>query len=163
MMNISLIENIRSSLTHIHAFHLSVLLIQLILKVKIKLKLKLSSDRLVIIAKWLLKIARLACANKTKESITSQTIGSWDFWRVAGSAFNRNKSAVPPLFRNPELLCSTSDKTKFQVRIQRIKIDCWLIVNGCGGTFLQSLCLLRSERLYIMTSYQVIQGRSCLG
>ena len=34
-----------------------------------------------------LENAGLACANKTEESITSQTIGSWDFWQVAGSAF----------------------------------------------------------------------------
>ena len=33
-------------------------------------------------------------------------------WRVANSVFNKGKSAIPPLFNNPVVLSSASDKTK---------------------------------------------------
>ena len=36
-------------------------------------------------------------ANKTKESITSQELGSRDFWRIANSVLKKGKSAIPPL------------------------------------------------------------------
>ena len=35
---------------------------------------------------------------KQKESITSQKLGSWDFWQTANSVRNKGKSAIPPLF-----------------------------------------------------------------
>ena len=41
---------------------------------------KVSLGRLVINGKRFLKTAKIAYANKTKESITSQKLGSWDFW-----------------------------------------------------------------------------------
>ena len=50
--------------------------------------------------------------NKTKESITSNKLGSRDFWRIANSVLNKGKSAIPPLFNGPEVLSSTSDKAK---------------------------------------------------
>ena len=59
-----------------------------------------------------LEAAKLAYANKTKESITSQKLGSRDFWRIANSVLNKGKSAVPPLFNGPEVLSSASDKAK---------------------------------------------------
>ena len=50
--------------------------------------------------------------NKTKESITSNKLGSRDFWRIANSVLNKGKSAIPPLFNRPEVLSSASDKAK---------------------------------------------------
>ena len=47
-----------------------------------------------------------------KESITSQKLGSLDFWRIANSVLNKGKSAIPPLFNGPEVLSSASDKAK---------------------------------------------------
>ena len=38
--------------------------------------------------KRVLEAAKLAYANKTKESITSQKLGSQDFWRIANSVCN---------------------------------------------------------------------------
>ena len=60
--------------------------------------------------KRVLEAAKLAYANKTKESITSQKLGSSDFWRIANSVLNKGKSAIPPLFSCPEVLSSASDK-----------------------------------------------------
>ena len=61
--------------------------------------------------KRVLEAAKLAYANKTKESITSQELGSHD-WRIANSVLNKGKSAIPPLFNGPEVLSSASDKAK---------------------------------------------------
>ena len=54
----------------------------------------------------------LGYANKTKESITSQNLGSLDFWRIAKSVLNKSKSALSPLFNGLEMLFSASDKAK---------------------------------------------------
>ena len=59
-----------------------------------------------------LETAKFACGNKTKESITSQKLGFRDFWRIANSVLNKDKSAIPPLFNRPEVLSSTSDNAK---------------------------------------------------
>ena len=59
-----------------------------------------------------LEAAKLPYANKTKESVTSQKLGCRDFWRIANSVLNKGKSAQPPLFNGPEVLCSGSDKAK---------------------------------------------------
>ena len=56
--------------------------------------------------------AKLAYANKTKDSISFQKLGSRDFWRIANSVLNKGKSAVPPLFNGPEVLSFASDKAK---------------------------------------------------
>ena len=56
--------------------------------------------------------AKLAYANKTKEFITSQILGSQDFWQIVSSVLNKGKSAIPPLFSGLEGLSSTSDKAK---------------------------------------------------
>ena len=63
--------------------------------------------------KRVLEAAKLAYANETKESITSQKLGSHDFWWIANSVLNKGKSAIPPLFNGPEVLSSGSDKAKF--------------------------------------------------
>ena len=44
-----------------------------------------------------------------QESITSQKLGSRDFWRIANNVLNKGKSAIPPLF-NGQVLSSESDK-----------------------------------------------------
>ena len=59
-----------------------------------------------------LEATKTAYANKTKESITSQKLGSQDFWQIANSVLNKGKSAIPPLFNGPEVLSSASDKAK---------------------------------------------------
>ena len=62
--------------------------------------------------KRVLEAAKLAFANKTKESMTCQKPGSRDFWQIANSVFNKGKSAIPPLFNSPEVLPFASDKAK---------------------------------------------------
>ena len=47
-----------------------------------------------------------------EESITSQKLGSGNFWRIANSVLNKGKSAIPHLFNGPEVLSSASDKAK---------------------------------------------------
>ena len=44
--------------------------------------------------------------------MTSQKLRFRDFWRIANSVLNKGKSAIPPLFNGPEVLSSSSDKTK---------------------------------------------------
>ena len=73
-----------------------------------KVKFRQASNR----CKRVLEAAKLTYANKTKESITSQKLGSRDFWRIANSVLNKGKSAIPPLFNGPEVLSSASDKAK---------------------------------------------------
>ena len=73
-----------------------------------KVKFRQASNR----CKSVLEAAKLAHATKTKESITSQKLGSRDFWRIANSVLNKGKSAIPPLFNGLEVLSSASDKAK---------------------------------------------------
>ena len=56
------------------------------------------------IAKQFLKLQNYA--NKTKESITFQKLGSLDFWGIAYSVLNKDKYAILPLFNSLELLSS---------------------------------------------------------
>ena len=60
--------------------------------------------------KRVLEAAKLAYANKRKESITSQKRGSRDIWGIANSLLNEGKSAIPPLLNGPKMLSSVSDK-----------------------------------------------------
>ena len=62
--------------------------------------------------KRILEAAKLACPTKTKESITSQKLGSQDFWQIGNSVFNKGKSAITFLFNGLKVLSSTSDKVK---------------------------------------------------
>ena len=48
-----------------------------------------------------------------QEYITSQKLGSLDFWQIANSVLNKGKSTIPHLFKSQEVLSSASDKTKF--------------------------------------------------
>ena len=73
-----------------------------------KVKFRQANNR----CKRVLEAAKLAYVTKTKEFITSQKLGSWDFWRIANSVLNKDKSAIPPPFNGPEVLFSASDKAK---------------------------------------------------
>ena len=58
--------------------------------------------------KRVLEDAKLAYANKTNESITSQKLGCRDFWQISNSVLNKDKSAIPPLFIGLEVLSAAS-------------------------------------------------------
>ena len=73
-----------------------------------KAKFRQASNR----CKSVLEAATLGYSTKTKQSITSQKLGSRDFWRIANSVLNKGKSAIPPLFNGPEVLSCASDKAK---------------------------------------------------
>ena len=62
--------------------------------------------------KWILEVAQLTYATRTKESVISQKLMSHDFWRIASSVLNKGKSAILPLFNRLEVLSSASDKAK---------------------------------------------------
>ena len=64
-----------------------------------KVKLRKTSN----ICKRVLETAKLAYGNKTKGPITSQKLGSEDFWQIANSFLNKAKSATP-LLNSPEVL-----------------------------------------------------------
>ena len=63
---------------------------------KSKVKFRQASNR----CRRLLETAKLAYGNKTKDSITSKKLGSWDFWGIANSVLNKVKSALPSLFNH---------------------------------------------------------------
>ena len=73
-----------------------------------KVKFSQASD----CSKKVLEAAKLGYATKAKEFITSQKLGSWDFWRIAKSVLNKGKSAIPSLFNRPEVFSSAPDKGK---------------------------------------------------
>ena len=73
-----------------------------------KVKFRQASNR----CERVLEAAKRAYVNKTKESLSSQKLGSRDFWRITNSVLNNGKSAIPPLFNRPEGLSSASDKAK---------------------------------------------------
>ena len=58
--------------------------------------------------KRVLEAAKLGYVYKTKEFITSQKVGSWDFWQIANNILRKDTSATPPLFNTPEMLSSAS-------------------------------------------------------
>ena len=75
----------------------------------LKEKFRLASNY----CKRILEAAKLAYANKTKESITSQKFDSHDFLQIVNSVLNKGKSTIPPLFNCQEVLSSaSSDKAK---------------------------------------------------
>ena len=78
--------------------------------------------------KRVLEAAKLAYANKTKESITSQKRGSHDFWRVANGVLSKGKSAIPRVFNRPTVLSSASDKAKLLA--ENISLNSNLDVSG---------------------------------
>ena len=72
-----------------------------------KVKFRQASNR----CKRVLEAAKLAYANKTKESITSQNL-ALQTWQIANSVLNKGKSAIPPLFNSLEVLSFASDQVK---------------------------------------------------
>ena len=103
LMYIYHIENIRSSLIHApwfsatcaaaivhrnHFFHLH----HREKSFDCKVKFRQASN----CCKRVLEDAKLAYANKIKECITSQEVGSRDFWRIANTVINKGKSTMPP-------------------------------------------------------------------
>ena len=82
-MYISLIENINSSLIHLHGFHRNDFFCLHQNDKSSDSKVKFRQARSF--WKRVLEAAKLASANKTKEYITSQKLGSSDFWRIANS------------------------------------------------------------------------------
>ena len=64
------------------------------------------------VAKGFLNLPNLDMLIKKKESITSQRLGSRDFWRIGNSVPNKGKSAIPPLCIGLDVLSSASDDTK---------------------------------------------------
>ena len=60
-----------------------------------KVKFRQANNR----CKRVIEAAKLAYATKTKEYISSQKLGSHDFWRIANSVLNKGKSVIPPLFK----------------------------------------------------------------
>ena len=89
LIYISLIENIRSSLTHLHVLQLPVLLLYVI---KITffvctkrinlLILNWSSDRLVIVAEWFLKLPNLHVLIKQKSSLLPRNLALMTFSKL---------------------------------------------------------------------------------
>ena len=53
-----------------------------------------------------------------QKNITSQKLGCRDFWRIANSVLNKDKSPpILPLFNGQEMLSSASDKVKLFAKI----------------------------------------------
>ena len=50
-----------------------------------------------------LETTKGAYANKTKESIISPKLASQDFYGIANSVPNKGKSALSPLFNDPDV------------------------------------------------------------
>ena len=61
--------------------------------------------------KRVLKLPNLHMLIK-QESITSQKLGSRDFWQIANTVLNKSKSVMRPLFNGLEVFPSASDKEK---------------------------------------------------
>ena len=99
---------------------------------ELKVKFRQASNH----CKRVLEAAKIAYANKTKESITSQKLGSRDFRQIASSVLNKGKSAVPPLFKGPEVFAEN--------------VDCLL------KTFLRTLILMTRLSLYLFSLLEPI-------
>ena len=89
-----------------------------------KVKFRQASNRY----KGVLDAAKLASANKTKESITSQKLGSCDFRLIANNVLRKGKPAIPPLLNGPEVLSSASDIAKLFA--EHFSMNCNLDYSG---------------------------------
>ena len=96
---ISLIKNIRLSPTYLHGFLLLVLQSWFV-----EITFSVCTNKI--------NLLNLTCiyANNTKECITSQKPGSWDFWRISNGVIDKSKSTMPPLFNSPGLFSFVSNK-----------------------------------------------------
>ena len=66
--------------------------------------------------KKVLNDAKTQYANSTKSRITSQKLGSRDFWKIFNSVFNKGKSSIPPLLHGADVLTSSRDKAELFAR-----------------------------------------------
>ena len=143
LINLSLIKSIRSSLwfsapsaaSIVHRNHFFFHLYQKDKSSESEAKFRQASNR----RKRILKAAKLAYANKTKGSITSQKLGPRDFRQIANKVLNKGKSALPPLFNCTKMLSSASDKA-----------NCLL------KTFLRTLILMTRVSLYLFSLLELI-------
>ena len=64
-----------------------------------------------------------------KEYITSQKLGSENFWQNASSVLNKGKSDIPPLFNGLDVLASASDKPKLFAKnfSKNFNLDDWSV------------------------------------
>ena len=62
--------------------------------------------------KRVLNNAKSSYADRTHIRISSQKLGSRDFWRIYNLIVNKNKSLIPPLINGPEVLTSAKDKAE---------------------------------------------------
>ena len=143
---ISLIENIRSSLTHLHGFQLLVLLPQFIeitffvCNKRINLLiLKLSSDRLVIAAKRFLKLPNLCMLIKQKSPLLPRNLNLRTFG---------------------ELLIVFSIKVNLLYLLYSASWRCYLLhlikQNCLLKTFLRTLILMTQVSLYLFSLLELI-------
>ena len=63
-----------------------------------------------------LEAAKLAYANKTKDSITSKKLGSQDFRQITKSVLNKGKSTITFLFNGLEVLSSDLIKQNYLLK-----------------------------------------------
>ena len=92
------------------------------------------------VVKRFLKLPNLHMLIK-EESITSQKLGSQDFWQIANSVLNKGKSVIPPLFHGTEVLSSASDKAKLIAK-----------------TSLRTLILITQVSLYLFSLLELISN-----
>ena len=82
-----------------------------------------------------------------QKSITSQKLGSRDFWRIANSVLNKGKSAIPPLFNRLEVLPSVSDKAKLFAEIFSLNSN--LDDSGISLPVFPSRTNLKQHNIYV--------------
>ena len=51
-----------------------------------------------------------------QKSVTSQKLGSQDFWQIGNRVLNKSKPAIPPLFNEPVVLPLVSDKARLSAK-----------------------------------------------
>ena len=100
-----------------------------------KVKFRQASNR----CKRVLEAAKLTYATKTKESITCQKLGFWDFWQIANSVLNKGKSAIPLLINKPRCCLLHLIKQNYLVK-----------------TFPRTLILMTLVSLYLFSLLELI-------
>lgn len=66
--------------------------------------------------KRVLNEAKSQYMNLTQSRISSQKLGSRDFWKIYNSVFSKGRSNIPPLFHGYEVLSSSKDKAELFAR-----------------------------------------------
>ena len=56
------------------------------------------------LCKRVVEDAKQQYASSVADSIATLQLGSQDFWQIANSELNRNKSSIPPLFNGPDVI-----------------------------------------------------------